>query len=116
MKKVPLATPITLTDKERQELEQLAGSRKTEARLRERARIVLLAAMGNASRAIARVLGCELGMVSKWRVRDARDRMAGLNEAPDAARHRRMMRAIASASWPCSTSRRRPASPTGRRR
>ena len=82
MKKVPLATPITLTDKERQELEQLAGSRKTEARLRERARIVLLAAMGNASRAIARVLGCEPGMVSKWRVRYARDRMAGLNEAP----------------------------------
>src|SRR3978361_404624 len=38
MKRVPQATPITLTDNERQKLEQLAGSRKAEARRRTRQR------------------------------------------------------------------------------
>ena len=54
MRAIPLATPITLTEEERRELEALAGSRKSEARMRERARIVLLAASGLPSRAIAR--------------------------------------------------------------
>ena len=43
MRKVPQATPITLTSEERRALEALAGSRKSEARMRDRARIVLLA-------------------------------------------------------------------------
>jgi transposase len=81
MKRIPQAIVITLMNNERQELEQLAGSRKAEARMRERARIVLLAAAGVSSRAIARELGCQPGMASKWRVRYARDRMAGLSEA-----------------------------------
>ena len=44
MKTIPEATPITLTTEERQTLEVLAGSRKSEARMRDRAQIVLLAA------------------------------------------------------------------------
>jgi len=48
--------------------------------MRERARIVLLAADGLASRAIAREIGCTPGTASKWRVRYARARMAGLSE------------------------------------
>jgi hypothetical protein len=48
------ATPIALTPEERQALEVLAASRKSEARMRDRARIVLLAAAGLASRAIGR--------------------------------------------------------------
>lgn len=80
MRTVPLATEITLTAEERQALEALAGSRKSEARMRERARIVLLAAAGLPSRAIAREVGCTPGTASKWRVRYARDRMAGLSE------------------------------------
>ena len=48
--------------------------------MRERARIVLLAAAGVASRGIAREVGCTPGTASKWRVRYARDRMAGLGE------------------------------------
>jgi transposase len=83
MKAIPLATPIALTIKERQELEALAGSRKSEARMRDRARIVLLAASGIASRAIAREVGCTPGTVSKWRVRFASHRMAGLSETGD---------------------------------
>jgi len=80
MRKVPQATPIVLTVEERQALEALAGSRKVEARLKERARIVLLAAQGLASRAIGREVGCEPGTASKWRVRYAKHRLAGLSE------------------------------------
>lgn len=52
MKSVPCATPVALTPEERAELEGLARSTKTEHRLRQRARIVLLAADGFATRAI----------------------------------------------------------------
>jgi hypothetical protein len=60
MKIIPAATTVALTPEERQVLEALAGSRKAEARMRERARIVLLASVGMASRAIAREVGCTL--------------------------------------------------------
>ena len=80
MRSIPEATPILLTAEERRELEALAHTRKSEARLQERAQIVLLAAAGHASRAISRALHCTPGTVSKWRVRYARDRLAGLSE------------------------------------
>ena len=83
MKAIPLATPIALNLEERQELETLAGSRKSEARIRDRARIVLLAASGLGSRAIAREVSCTPGTVSKWRVRFASHRIAGLSETGD---------------------------------
>ena len=83
MKPIPQATVITLTIEERRALEALAGSRKSEARMRDRARIVLLAASGTGSRAVAREVGCTPGTVSKWRVRYASDRMAGLSETGD---------------------------------
>jgi LuxR family transcriptional regulator, maltose regulon positive regulatory protein len=69
MKIILQATTVALTPEERQALEALAGSRKAEARMRDRARIVLLASTGMASRAIAREVGCTPGTVSKWRVR-----------------------------------------------
>jgi hypothetical protein len=47
----------------------LANSRKSEARLRERPQIVLLAASGLAFRAIARKVGCTPGTPSKWRAK-----------------------------------------------
>ena len=77
---IPEATPIRLTREERTELDGLARSTKTEHRLRQRARIVLLAAEGLASRAIGRAVGCTTGTASKWRVRYARRRLAGLEE------------------------------------
>ena len=43
---IPEATPITLTEAERAKLGGLARSTKTEYRLRQRARIVVLAADG----------------------------------------------------------------------
>jgi len=83
MKRIPEATPIRLTEEERAELEGLARSTKTEYRLRQRAQIVLLAADGVGSRAIGREVGCTTGTASKWRVRYARDRLAGLDETGD---------------------------------
>jgi transposase len=83
MRKIPQATPITLTADERQALEALSRSRKSEARMQDRARIVLLAADGIASRAIGRQVGCTPGTASKWRVRYAKQRLAGLSETGD---------------------------------
>lgn len=80
MSGIPEATAIILTLAERTELDGLARSTRTEYRLRQRARIVLLAAEGLATRAIARTLGCTIGTASKWRVRYAEQRRAGLAE------------------------------------
>jgi transposase len=80
MRAVPLATPIALTTEEQGVLEALAHSTKSEARMRDRARIVLLAAAGIAKREIGRIVGCTTGTASKWRVRHARARLAGLDE------------------------------------
>lgn len=71
---------IVLTEAERAELEGLARSGKTEHRLRQRARIVLLAAGGMETAAIGREIGCTTGTASKWRVRYAANRLAGLDE------------------------------------
>ena len=80
MTRIPEATPIILTDAERDELGGLVRSRKTEHRLRQRARVVLLAADGLATRVIGRKVGCTTGTASKWRVRYAAQRLAGLDE------------------------------------
>ena len=80
MTTIPSATAIILTSEERSLLEALSRSTKSEARMRLRAGIVLLAAHGTATREIGRRLGCTTGTASKWRVRYARDRLAGLDE------------------------------------
>jgi len=83
MSSIPEATLIELSNTERAELEGLARSTKTQYRLRQRARIVLLAAEGMSTRALARAVGCTTGTASKWRVRFAADRLAGLDESGD---------------------------------
>jgi transposase len=80
MRTIPCATAIILTAEERAVLEALCRSTKTEVRMRDRARIVLLAAEGVATREIGRIVGCTTGTASKWRVRYARARLAGLDE------------------------------------
>lgn len=105
-----------MTGEEWQAVEALAGSRKSEARMQERTRIVLLlAAEGMASRAGALKLGCVRGMVSKWRVRYARDRMSGLSDTGDRAPSRNTGWIMTRAFSPCRTGR-RTVVPTGRRR
>ena len=51
--------------------------------MRQRARIVRMAADGVATRAIGRTVGCTTGTASKWRVRYAEQRLAGLGETGD---------------------------------
>src|SRR5579872_5211365 len=80
MRTIPCATVVRLTAEERAVLEALARSTKAEVRMRDRARIVLLAADGIGTREIGRVVGCTTGTASKWRVRYARARLAGLDE------------------------------------
>ena len=81
MRSIPEATIIELTKEERRVLEGLVRSTRTEYRLRQRARIVLMAADGMASREIGRRVGCTTGTASKWRVRYGARRLAGLSEA-----------------------------------
>lgn len=76
------ATPIILTEQERSALEGMIRSPKTEHGMVERARIVLLAAEGRSTRSIAEELGSWPGRISRWRIRFARDRLAGLHELP----------------------------------
>src|ERR1700730_6211070 len=75
-----LALPFLGAVLRRLQLEALARSTKTDCRLRQRAWIVLGAAEGVASRAIGREVGCTTGTASKWRVRYAANRLAGLDE------------------------------------
>src|SRR5919106_993617 len=85
---IQAATPIVVTAEERTALETWVRAPTTEQRLVERARIVLLAADGWASRAIAREVGCARGVVSRWRMRFAERRLAGLADAPRSGKPR----------------------------
>src|SRR5512132_495224 len=76
------ATPIELTEAERAVLESMVRFPKTEQRLAERARIVLLAGAGRSTRSIAAEVGCTIGTASKGRVRFAADRVDGLRDKP----------------------------------
>jgi len=76
------ATPIELTAEERAVLEGMVRSPKTEQRLAQRARVVLLAADHVSTRRIAGTVGLSIGKASQWRVRFARDRLAGLRDKP----------------------------------
>jgi hypothetical protein len=60
MKTIPFATTITLTAEERSVLEALDRSTKTEVRMRDRARMVLLAAGGTATREIGGLVAAPL--------------------------------------------------------
>ena len=76
------ATPIVLSDEERSTLERWVRSQKTERRLLERARIVLLAAAGERTDAIAARFETTPARVSKWRTRFAAGRLAALQDKP----------------------------------
>lgn len=80
MSSIAEATPIILTGEERAGLEGLVRSTMTPYRTRFKARIVLMAADGAATRAIAREVDCAIGTASKWRVRYAKHRLAGFDE------------------------------------
>ena len=71
-----------VNDDERTTLESWLRAGTAEQRMVRRARIVLAAAEGRANRAIAAELGLSPMTVGKWRRRFARERLAGLPDAP----------------------------------
>ena len=81
------APAITLTDEDRAALQRWARGRSTEARLVERARIVLLAAEGRENKDIAAELGVTRATVARWRDRFAASGVAGIEkDAPRGGR------------------------------
>jgi transposase len=81
------ACEIALSDDDRSTLERWARSRSTEARLVERARIVLLAAEGRENQDIAAELGITRATVARWRIRFAARGIAGIRkDAPRGGR------------------------------
>ena len=80
------AAAITLSSEEEQTLRHWVQAHKTERRMVERARIVLLAADGAATSAIAQQLNTAPSRVSKWCLRFAEQRLAGLLDRPRAGK------------------------------
>jgi hypothetical protein len=98
---IPEATPVILTEAERTELEALARSTTTEYRLRQRARIVLVAAEGVASRAIGRAVGCTLARRRNGECATPPIDGPALMRPAIAERNRNTRPRRISASWPC---------------
>jgi len=76
------ATAIELTEGERAVLEQRVRARTGTQQAARRARIVLAAAAGVETRAIAQAEGIARGTVHHWRDRFARERLDGLVDRP----------------------------------
>ena len=77
-----VATPIELTDGERDTLETWVRRTTTEQRMVQRARIVLEAAAGKTPKEVAALLQVRPATVSRWRTRFDKHRMVGLADAP----------------------------------
>ena len=84
---MPKRAPILTCDEgTRKELEQLAFSRTAEARMVERAKILLGCLQGKAMTEIARELGIRPNTAIDWRKRFEREGMAGLRDRPRSGR------------------------------
>ncbi len=83
-----VAAEITLLKEEHRKLEKRASGRSSAVRLRERARIVLMAAAGMTNKAIASELGTDANKVRRWRSRVAQEGMSSIEqERPRGANH-----------------------------
>ena len=83
-----VAAQIELTGEERRRLAKCAAARSVSVRLRERARIVLLAAQGLTNKAIAAELGIDANKVGRWRARVAAEGVSAIEkERPRGANH-----------------------------
>ena len=80
------ATTIELADDDREVLERWLRTAKTEQRLVFRARVVLAAAAGEATKSIAQREGVRPNTVSTWRTRFAAVGLAGLRDAERSGR------------------------------
>jgi transposase len=75
------AAIIRLSEEERKALQDWSRRGKSEYRLVERARIILLAGEGRSNEQIAKTLKTRTARVSKWRQRFGAKRLAGLGDA-----------------------------------
>jgi transposase len=82
---------LTLADADRAKLERRARDRGAQARVAERARIVLLAAEGLTGPQIAERVGCTEPTVIKWRRQYAEAGLGGLEDAPRPGGPRRVL-------------------------
>ena len=83
-----VAAEIALSKEERRRLETWASTRSTSVRLRERARIVLMAAEGMTNKEIAAELQVDANKVGRWRSRVAKEGMPSIEkERPRGANH-----------------------------
>jgi hypothetical protein len=76
-----IASAEGLTEDERKTLQQWTRKGKSESRLVERARAILMADEGSTNRQIAERLSTRTARVSKWRQRFAGQRLQGLQDA-----------------------------------
>jgi transposase len=76
------AAPLECSAETRAELTALSRSRTQEARLVERARIVLACLEGKEIQQVAREMATSIPTVSKWRRRFAQNGIAGLSDRP----------------------------------
>ena len=83
------APEIQLSAEEKETLLRWMRSTKTERRMVERARVILLAANGLNGKKIAARMETRTARVSKWLRRFAEDRIAGLLDAPRPGEKRR---------------------------
>ncbi len=74
------AIEIELTAEERSTLVKWSRGKRTQARVVERAKIVLAAADGKQNKQIAKELGVSQPTVGKWRNRFAAQRLAGIEK------------------------------------
>jgi transposase len=85
------ATAVTLTNEDRATLEGWVRATTTEQRLALRARIVLAAAKGESTQAIAARLDQRPATVSEWRRRYAQAGLVGLQDKPRSGRPRQYL-------------------------
>ena len=76
------APVVECSAEDRRELERLSRSRREEARLVERAQIILQALAGKPSQEIAAFMGLTPARVGLWRGRFARESLRGLRDRP----------------------------------
>src|SRR5260221_10675406 len=81
---------LEVTAEERADLERYARGRTTAQALAFRARIVLVSESGKRNKQVAREVKADLGVVSKWRKRFIKDRVAGLTDLPRSNVHRKL--------------------------
>jgi transposase len=87
----PFASPIDLSNDQRQELETVARAGSTPQSLAFRCRVILHAAADDnpTNRQIAEQLDCDRHTVGQWRERFFAQGLVGLQDAPRSGRPRR---------------------------